>query len=65
MGVIRWSLQLGINWVKLGTNGYPHPRDQESLHRSFAVDGAEIGAGLGQPDDGDPLALRGEGLRGA
>jgi len=27
----------------------------ENLHRGFAVDGAEIDAALGRPDDGDPL----------
>jgi hypothetical protein len=27
----------------------------ENLQGGFAVDGAEIGAGLGRPDDGDPV----------
>lgn len=27
----------------------------ENLHRGFAVDGAEIGAGLRRPDHGDPF----------
>jgi len=33
----------------------------ENLHRGFAVDGAEIGAGLGRPDDGDALGSLGFG----
>src|ERR1035438_1081716 len=42
-----------------GASGQAAIQAVENLHGSFTVDCAQIGAGFGRPDDGDPLGGRG------